>query len=76
MLQSQSLNMVSNLHHKIGFCHLDALLPLLELVVAGGPVVESPEVPVVELQDPRVVADGFREVSCPATGQTGVTPVF
>ena len=68
--------MVSNLHHKVGFCHLDTLFPLLELMIAGGPVVESPEVSVVELQDPRVVGDGFREVSCPATGQTGVRPVF
>ena len=58
------------------FCHLDRLLPLLEVMIAGGPVVESPEVPVAELQDPRVVLDGSGEVSCPATGQTGVRLVY
>ena len=51
------------------FCHLDTLLPLLEVMVAGGPVVESPEVPVAELQDPGVVLNGCGEASCPATGQ-------
>ena len=48
---------------------LYAELPLLELVVAGGPVGEGQGVPGVVLQGRAVALQGCREVSFPVPGE-------